>query len=293
VEIYQANSIGKIAFENLSKNSFGEVSGITSRGIFLKMDDNSIVFISNTDFHNPLTINLDSELTNPSAIVKEKVFISGTEIYFIESSLVIHHASAKVWSSQNNTRKITNFPSLNAVRSFLLTLHSSLTQPNLYLDAVLDLLDTSIPQDNSTEILSFLRGLVEGIDHSPEHCLPSFRYLVGRGRGLTPSGDDILLGWIYALTRLAGHTTLQISPLHNLLAASLENNTTSISINLIKAAMLEEIDERLLRAFECMVFDQSPTPAIITSILEWGSSSGVEVCAGMGLGIVSLSQYRR
>jgi len=53
--------------------------------------------------------------------------------------------------------------------------------------------------------------------------------------------------------------------------------------------MQGEIDQRLLQAFEMMVGVRPMEFSKIQNVLEWGSSSGIEACAGMGLGILTLS----
>ncbi len=294
MKIFPAQKIGIFADECLKKNHYGEVMGVTSKGIFLKLTDQSIIFITNSGFGNPLTVNLSPLSTIPSADPGELISLANGEIRFTKSSTLIHACKASHWSSKKSAQHINTPPDPIPARNFLITIRSMLEQSTILLDEVLACFEP-FPEHKSPdpEIQIALRALIETPIASSEALIFPFQFFAGRGRGLTPSGDDLLLGWIYALGRWVNDESTVLSKLHQVCLQTLENRTTAISLSLIKAATRGEIDERLLYAFEMMIGIRAVDIALVRNVLEWGSSSGIEVCAGMGLGILTLSHQKR
>jgi len=291
VKIFSANQIGLCAAESLKKNRSGEVIGITSKGVFLKLADQSILFLSNSRFGNPLTININSDLSVLPVHPGEPVNLSETTIHFEHSSTIIQTSKVTIYSSKRLSSPISTLPDLKQSVAVLLTLRSRLYHSVALLEEVLAFMDNSSPAHPSeSETQLALERLVQNAIASPANCFLPIRFFAGRGRGLTPSGDDLLMGWIYTLYRWAGSPKLDLSQLHQVLLRAIESRTTSISLNLVKAAAQGEIDERLLHAFAMITGLRPVEDYAIQDVLEWGSSSGIEVCAGMGLGIFTLNR---
>lgn len=110
------------------------------------------------------------------------------------------------------------------------------------------------------------------------------RYLVGRGKGLTPSGDDILLGFFLVL-KLFGQDAGLTQPLLDFAGQS----TTAIS-----AAYLKDLSNGFVseyyQAFCQAVALEYPTGlrSAIEKIKTIGSTSGFDSLLGMSLGIRKL-----
>lgn len=294
MKYFSAIQIGICAHESLKRNRSGEVIGITSKGIFLKLADQSIVFLSKDNFGNPLTINLHPISQNPSLTVGETFRIDDGFIQFEHSLTRIDTRSTAIWSSKKLVNSAIVLPNPSDAIAFLLNLRSRLTQPILLLDEVLAVSGLSPDYHSSDiEVHSMLQHLKNHALSSPAECFAPVRFFTGRGRGLTPSGDDLLLGWIYALGCWRGNPAFDLPQLQDVLRRAIENRTTAISQSMIEAAMQGEIDQRLWQAFKMMVGVQPMEFSKIQNVLEWGSSSGIEVCAGMGLGILSLSNLPR
>ena len=107
-----------------------------------------------------------------------------------------------------------------------------------------------------------LRGLYAG----PEELAAS---LIGRGPGLTPSGDDALVGVLYAL-----HKTGSAYPLAQAVSA-LTDRTNVISAIFLSAAAQGEIFSALEEVFG------PRAPAAAVALSRCGASSGQAVLAGL------------
>jgi len=107
-------------------------------------------------------------------------------------------------------------------------------------------------------------------------------WLIGRGRGLTPSGDDILLGYGAGLLALdpsgAGLRFLDI------LESCLHGQTTDISLAYCKGLAAGYVNENmklLLRGF--WNNDRENTGRWLASVRELGHTSGCDTLFGLGL----------
>ena len=105
------------------------------------------------------------------------------------------------------------------------------------------------------------------------------RALAGLGRGLTPSGDDILLGFTTVLNHFHADDEC-LSSFHNEIASSL-HATTALSAQLLKNALKYEYHEYI----EDMLIALSGAPEAVgpaaTRLLRMGASSGADIAAGM------------
>ncbi len=114
------------------------------------------------------------------------------------------------------------------------------------------------------------------------------RQLAGLGPGLTPAGDDFLVGILYALfskQSTSSHHSDYCSPLTNycsLITATAAPHTTTLSANLLQAAGQGEAS----RAWHDLVIAQRETAVYtaITKILKTGHSSGSDALLGFLLG---------
>jgi len=125
-------------------------------------------------------------------------------------------------------------------------------------------------------------GLVSG---RVSQVLQGAQYLLGRGRGLTPSGDDFFLGIMLATSRWERDlmTTAKIERLRRDLVSLSYKKTTGLSGNLIECAARGEADERLLAIVDSIFCGVPSVESGARPMLTWGSSSGVDTMVGMAV----------
>ncbi len=111
-------------------------------------------------------------------------------------------------------------------------------------------------------------------------CLESVVELAGLGDGLTPAGDD----WIMGCT-LAAH--ILANPIAPLLAITAAGRTTALSAAWLRAAARGECDERWHSLFDAILKDDEPANyAAAVKITQQGHTSGSDALAGF----VAISQ---
>jgi len=115
-------------------------------------------------------------------------------------------------------------------------------------------------------------------------------HLVGRGRGLTPSGDDVMVGFTTALTAFQDvRTSLWQSVLKELAGQKL---TTSVSTGYLYAAADGVASQKLIRLVQAVKHSQSEEIRLaIQEVENFGHTSGIDTLFGFwsGLEAVTLS----
>jgi hypothetical protein len=106
--------------------------------------------------------------------------------------------------------------------------------------------------------------------------------IVGLGPGLTPSGDDLLVGIEAALHALA-------QPSAGFLALALgdvEARTTDLAATLLRHAAAGEFAERLHTLLSALLrSDDESVPAAIERAVAWGATSGTDCLLGVLIGL--------
>jgi Protein of unknown function (DUF2877) len=106
--------------------------------------------------------------------------------------------------------------------------------------------------------------------------------LIGLGPGLTPSGDDVLVGIEAALHALAG-------PMAGFLTQAVddvEDRTTALAATLLRHAAAGEFAQRLHTLLEALLgsADDTIAPALDRAIA-WGATSGTDCLLGVLIGL--------
>jgi hypothetical protein len=281
---------GLLAKKILSEANAASILGITSRGIFLKTNPGWVVFLSYESNRGPLTLNLERAL--PAGILPEKdssAQIQDGNIYFPAANILINTAHAIGWGVSANPGP-ASIPSerygrikatanevigqrgeigLTAVLADFLEMHAPhAAAQSAYFDWVdMRQLQRTLNQPDGGAILSQLQ-----------------RFL-GLGSGLTPSGDDLISGFLLAYNRYPEvlKPAFDLIQLNQGILKLAYQRTTLLSANLIECASLGEGDERLVRALDGLLCGTSSPTECAKLLLSWGSSSGCDAFVGMVL----------
>lgn len=293
--IIKPSIIGKIAVQQLASSSEFSIRGITSKGIFAYLNNESIIFLSRESFKGPLIVNLS--WTDPileQITLESSGKIVNASFVFNNPELQINCSHAKTWSAAalwpptaSNTILPTKETLINFCRSLLAK------SGNELISSVIQLLDPSIfspsPADpmHADKITQFITGFRELDTNTIEQVA---HYFAGRGRGLTPSGDDFLLGIVYGFFLMQHKLKSKQMQMTEPIVNTVKNRSTLISANLVACASLGEVDERLGTAFYALFNTPDSLDDAILGLLNWGSSSGFDTAAGMVLLMIAMCQ---
>ncbi len=289
---YHATAKGLTAQKVLSGTRSATVSGITSRGIFLTAEPREIIFLSFESYKGPLTLNLRGEVKALSRLRQgDRGEVYNGDIYFIDAGITIFSQRAEGWEPSLPTNSPLN-PSernwrIRAVASAMLA------QRNLagLGESLAGFLGIGVANRSSATLpdpsvdLRELQRLIHCPD--PMKIRSALQPLLGLGAGLTPSGDDLIIGLLLAYHRWKDGTEplFELSEVNEAITRLAFQRTTLISANLIACASLGGADERLIIALDGLM-SGFPEPAdCAQALLNWGSSSGCDALAGMALAI--------
>jgi len=133
-----------------------------------------------------------------------------------------------------------------------------------------------------TAVLSILQTLRQAVRaHDVPAMQECINQLLGRGSGLTPAGDDCVLGLLLMLNRWQANKDW--CKLNRAIIDAAYHKTTIISANLIECAAAGEADERLLKVADGVATGSASINECVECVLGWGSSSGIDALIGMAL----------
>jgi hypothetical protein len=141
---------------------------------------------------------------------------------------------------------------------------------------------------HSGELASFLVPIEQSLIHlrqavragNVQDILPLLAQIIGCGSGLTPSGDDVIIGLLLMLSTMIGRDSLLFNTQYALRNTP---STTRLSTNLMSAASQGQADERLITALNGILTGDLPEAECAARLLAYGSSSGADSLLGMTL----------
>ena len=242
--------------------------GVTSRGVFLFTPSDEVFFLSTEPYRGPLTMNLTAN--PPQVRPGDPVFFEGRQLRF-PGGAILSLDMARAWAP-------TPTPARQA---------APLARAGLLRAVAAEILSHN-PRAGLAPVLGPLCGLpfpplpaelyaAEQVLSAPDSAaaLPA---LLGLGRGLTPSGDDFIAGYLLAAARTGSGQPAGFAT--NLTAAA-RARTTTLSAALIAAAAAGSADERLIRACDALLSADQPPAEVYALLAAYGSSSGLDAFAGM------------
>ncbi|WP_053955189.1 DUF2877 domain-containing protein [Inediibacterium massiliense] len=116
------------------------------------------------------------------------------------------------------------------------------------------------------------------------------KYFIGRGKGLTPSGDDLLVGLLSI-----GSAFLKVSPyfvesLSNMIEN--ENLTTDISKGYLRYALCGKFEHSILTIIDNLCEENDSLEEVLSSILRHGHTSGMDLLTGILLGLMRVKEIK-
>jgi hypothetical protein len=280
-------SIGSIAWQVWSQNQPARVIGVTSRGLFLSIEQR-VLFVSFENWRGPLTIALGRSIDQLRALdVGAAVVFSNNRLIFPATEIVLAASSADVWQAPLPTAAPDpidlQLGRLKQIASIILT-HAPDRGFGPLLDPLLDLPLSGPQSTEQTAVLNLLQTLRRAVRaHDAPAMQDSINHLLGRGSGLTPSGDDCVLGLLLMLNRWQADRDWR--RLNQAVIDSAYHKTTTISANLIECAAAGQADERLLNVVDGIVTGKPAVAENVECVLGWGSSSGIDALAGMAIAL--------
>ena len=279
--------IGVIAREVLELNNPGAVTGVTSKGIFLRCG-NAILFITDAPYKSPYNLYIPGyeRLTTGLEIV-DRFDVENGLINFPEKEIRIDFQNAEVWVPTPPEHLQTAQPDRIASISHLLQEISVIDPAKGWL-----FLHNSNP-DLPTDLRNLINENTNRFRDAYRNndlftCLESAGHLLGLGGGLTPSGDDWLAGFVLYLVRFSSASSVPQPFLRELEQPLLDlasRKTTTISVNRIAAAFRGFAEEPFLQVIDTLFAGGTFPEGLPELLSRFGHSSGVDTTLGIATAI--------
>jgi hypothetical protein len=289
---------GKTVFKELDSPQSGHVTGVTSRGIFLLTDRAGIIFLSHEAYRGPLTVNLPGLPPEAAAAL-----VMGASLSLSSGCLSARNGKVRLliptecsWSAPAVTLEQVSPPPIRRGRLNSFCRLALARKDSAGFAPVLPaLLDWPGAAASSPVWDSLLAARVQNVLALPRllqmravsQIKANLVQLLGCGRGLTPSGDDLVLGLLLVANRWGGGGLQgeMLARLNAEMVAAARQRTTTLSARLIECAAQGEADERLLAAADFLFSGAGDEGKVLDDLLTWGASSGMDALVGMAVGV--------
>lgn len=280
-------AIGFQANQVLLRNTSVEVYGTSSTGIYLQTANDLTLFVSREDFRGPLTINLKGDPDGLSRVKPRTITnIRENSLVFPEAQLELSLDNAEIWEPADPKKYV------RLRKKFLADLY----QQSKFLvgkDPFFPLLEmvfkvTSLPLPGFPDFYKNMLFLIKSIQTGVASNLAwEAQKLMGAGPGLTPLGDDLVLGVLIAINRgkKSFYTESYLTQLNQAIIDLALDKTTRLSFSLLVCAADGSADQRLLTVLDGLLSGIEIKDDELAQMLAWGSTSGFAVLAGMILAL--------
>ncbi len=251
-----------------------------------------MLFLSFERYRGPLTLNLEAGQRDLSLLEKgARVEIYPGRLVFPALGLEVDCRGAKDWQPPDLPgRLITPDQRCNRLEGVLLELdRMQKTSPLAGILGAMLSPDRQVSERQKKTFAQLAAVRQACFNRDVAMIAASIGPLLGMGAGLTPSGDDLAIGFLLALNRW-GHELapgLDFMLLNQVIVRGAYERTTLLSANLIDCASQGQADERLIIGLDGLLSEASDPGVGAASLAGWGSSSGVDALVGMGLVILA------
>lgn len=293
-QVLHADSIGHFAFKELAHISHGELFGVTSKGIFIRTEMGSIVFISREKFRGPLTITLQERGPDFRTLQNgARVQLSSGVVELPGVHILLSSEETQVW---HPPPKPSDCDSLESSISRTKTVFSQIAEMGVsssFLTSTMRILGLQRKKQSEEcdlELVERMETLTNGMRGNKFGIYTELIIdLLGWGSGLTPSGDDFISGFLLVNTRWRHELKVgrDFQEVNKLVVTAADQKTTTLSTNLIKCAAEGSADERLIRSLDWTITGKPMNHDCAAELLNYGSSSGVDTYAGIALGLIA------
>ncbi len=286
-----ATHIGAIARGLLEVDRSASVMGVSSRGIFLHLAAGWVLFLSCEQYRGPLTLSLEASRRDLLRLEKgAELEIHPERMCLLSEGLEIDYQPGEVWQARlpHPGRVLSTGQRRDRLERILLEL-SRMQKTSPLAEMLPGLLRLDWAEDTQGQAtFRMLAAVRQGLNvHDTAAIVAAILPLLGMGAGLTPSGDDLAIGFLLALNRW-GHVLapeLNLNLLNQGIVQGAYKSTTFLSANLIECASQGQADERLILGLDGMLSWEYDPEMCAASLASWGNTSGIDALVGMGLAI--------
>ena len=291
--ILTVTSIGSRAQRILTDTNDASILGVTSRGVFLRIRERWVIFLSYESNRGPLTLNFNPNIRIPSNIHQgQLVEIRDRDIICSESNFRIRTEGAATWiippPPRTNTKPQEFINRIRSIGEEVIAQRGGVGLTPILAELLHLAMNKQPPQDKfyrPMDLQQVHRNLKSSDDNRVVSQLQKF---LGLGTGLTPSGDDLICGFLLTCNRYQDVLPIpfNLTEINQAIVELAYPKTSLLSANLIECATVGQADERLVLALDGILAETLIPASCANQLLSWGNSSGCDAFLGMALAIL-------
>jgi len=280
VQMLSAVSIGTQAIRTIVASRRGRVAAVFNRSLYLEFDSGWCCLVGTELGAGPVNIcvllpgRMDNVTRNAPVDRVDQGFVIGSRLHVATAAARVWTAPIVEWSKETLIRGLAALDPLCLEHA-----------PSAGLSRIVWPWSSAGPASFelcvATPVVTSLAGWLQRVleRDTPELPPGSITKLVGLGPGLTPSGDDFLVGMLVVLS-LAGRFDL-VAAVDQVIRPTLEESTGPISRLHLAAALDGESSERLhVMVNAVLAGDHDVLASRLVLISQVGHSSGWDTLAG-------------
>ncbi len=306
---YQIAAAGETVLGIIREEQNASVMGLTSRGIFCSTGNGQVFFLSYEDWRGPLTVNLHlsaefnvdlrfrkkEERSHPQPFDRlthgSTAELFPDRIRFADEDITIVNAGISDWKADIRPLQQAGLADARARLAHVARRVLEEESGKGWIGCIPRLagFDVSGEKDDGlVEVEDGLQLLADGFrTRNCEEILLHSGRLLGRGTGLTPSGDDFIIGLLLGLRTTYEFSSVWsvVSEISDRLLTQARQKTTTLAANLIICALDGQADERLVTALDGIVWGSLPEEECARRLNNYGGSSGGDTLLGIAMAL--------
>lgn len=272
----RADFIGSLAAEALSVRDSGivaEVVNIFSNSFYMRTINDELIFVTNRSLKSPVTINLEAT----SSLER---LVRPLEPLYVHQKKILSSAGASI--DLRGAMSVATGSDITTRRGLP---YGQLAESLLLVSFIIKIIDTSQSVLDPNSLIHRV-----AVDFVREGVIPlrsswneqGFREaalkIVGLGSGFTPSGDDLLGGFLAVYNSFAGCVG---RPQIQLDFSLLEHKTSWISAKLLEYMQTLVLDDQIKQLISSAARgDGDAFLLALETLLPRGHTSGIDICTG-------------
>lgn len=290
------NIIGHIAHEWLKQTTRVTLQGQTSSGIFLKLEGERVLFLTNTTSLGPVNIITGQKLPDSWKLHSiMNIVFSGQKLLFDHPIYPLILEPYEIWTIPNPSDYAISIAEQKK-RLAQASNQLKLIKNGEGLSPFLSLLQgkTSTGIDSQLlEIWTAILGIKSALLTLDEFdFLQNAKLLVGYGHGLTPSGDDFLSGLLFTLNRINNNLIPEpwLNKMQSQILEIAREKTNAVSFSLLYCATIGSANSRVQQLLEPLINESVIFQDQAINIARWGNSSGLDLFIGIAIALQALQE---
>lgn len=289
--MWNAQYVSKEIYCILGEKSTGSVHSIFNRSFNIMVNDRMIHMGASENGMAPFGIGID-QLDAQMLIRKLRL---GQTVQWNTRSQALHFMSGDVVSLRSATVTDHLLPAYSFDQTILqknftylaATLSSDewqtgIVQTNAEKQLLIDYLKNKYSTSPNHPVLAEFQKLYRLIGNQNKEAVPIFNYWIGRGTGLTPSGDDILTGLCAVFTGFAQSHLHWMEQLDLYVKNYGNERTTAVSVAYLSSATRHMFHSQLIRVIEGLLQpDEQLLSVALEDMQKMGHTSGTDTLIGI------------